>query len=166
NIKNCRNVSNSPLLLNDNSDTDFWKVHYIDNAISNTISHVSTLSNYHYISIGEKNYEYRGTPRHFLKEIYQDEKCGKVCFSRDKTCKCKVYERVLYHNAELAQYKIIYREREPYMFKEYIKASAFSTSSKHSRYYDSDKPYKFKECKKKLLVKGYNLLSIRGFILN
>ncbi|VTJ78692.1 Hypothetical predicted protein, partial [Marmota monax] len=101
NIKNCRKVSTSPLLLNDNSDTDFWKVHYIDNAISNTISHVCTLSNYQYIYIGDKNYEYRETPSHFLKKIYQDEKCGKVLLqcsntithpnihSQDKTCKCK-----------------------------------------------------------------------------
>ncbi|KAM5136346.1 uncharacterized protein ACOB7L_000969 [Callospermophilus lateralis] len=172
----------SPLLHNQNSDKDIWKVLYVYNKTSKNFSQVSTLCNYQCIYIGEKNYECSETHEnislgsnhgkhqcvHFTKNLCKVNKHGEVCHQsskvnihsnihiEDKSYTCKECERTSKKISNLTQHRRIHTEQEPYTFKECVKA--FNQSSNfinHQRIQTEVTPYKCKDCDKAFNISSH-----------
>uniref|UniRef100_A0A8D2CRA4 C2H2-type domain-containing protein n=1 Tax=Sciurus vulgaris TaxID=55149 RepID=A0A8D2CRA4_SCIVU len=168
-------VHSSPLLLNQNSDKDTWKVLYVYNKTSKTFSQLSSLRNYQYIYIGGKNFECSETHEninfgsnpgknhcvHFTKNFGKVSKRGKVCHQsskvsihsdthiEDKPYKCKECERTSKKISNRISHQRIQNGVKPYKCKDCGKA--FNISShliKHQRIHTGEKPYKCKDCGK------------------
>uniref|UniRef100_A0A287CUH1 Uncharacterized protein n=1 Tax=Ictidomys tridecemlineatus TaxID=43179 RepID=A0A287CUH1_ICTTR len=169
-FNDCGKAPMHSLLLNQNSDIDYWKVCNTCNETSNTFSQVSTLSN-QCTYIGENNYKCSKTEKnsssgcnmtehqcgHCAQNSYRDEECGDAfpqCSKlmthpstqgQEVPCKCEECERASNPAVSLPQYSGAYPGREPPKFKECVQASSCSPLSKH-KYHSSDQHYKFKEC--------------------
>ncbi|XP_046311886.1 zinc finger protein 519 isoform X1 [Marmota monax] len=172
-FNDCGKAPMYSILLNENSNIDYWKVCNTCNETSNTFSQVSTLSNQH-TYVGENNYECSKTQEnsssgcnirehqcaHCAQNLYRDDECGNVfpqCSKlmthsstqgQEAPCKCEECERASNPAASLPQYSGAHPGREPPKFKECVQAWSCSPLSKHHRYHSSDQHYKFKECGK------------------
>uniref|UniRef100_A0A287DDT1 Uncharacterized protein n=2 Tax=Ictidomys tridecemlineatus TaxID=43179 RepID=A0A287DDT1_ICTTR len=171
-FNDCGKAPMYSILLNQNSDIDFWKACNTCDETSNTFSQVSMLSNYQCPYIGEKKHECSKTHNNFsfgcnkrehqcghcAQNIYKNEKWENV-FSQctnhhpstqiqEMPCYCEEYETPSYLTASLSQYSGAQPGREPYKFKKCGQAGSSIPLFKHHRYHNSEQHFKFKECGK------------------
>ncbi|XP_047379381.1 zinc finger protein 519-like [Sciurus carolinensis] len=163
------------LLLNQNSDGDFWEACSTCNEASNTFSQVSAPSNYQCTYVGGKEYECSKTQNfsfgcntrkhecaHCAQNLYHDNRCGKVppqCSeliappgtqSQEKPCTCEECERASHPTASPPGHRGAQPAREPRKVKERVQAWSSAPLSKQDGYHSSDQLDKFKECGKTL----------------
>uniref|UniRef100_A0A8D2D2A8 Uncharacterized protein n=1 Tax=Sciurus vulgaris TaxID=55149 RepID=A0A8D2D2A8_SCIVU len=175
-FNNCGKVPVYSLLLNQNSDVDFWEACSTCNEASNTFRSVSAPCSYQCTYVGGEKYECSKTQKNFssgcntrkhecahcAQSLYHDDRCGKVppqCSeliappgtqSQEKPCTCEECERASHPTASPPEHRGAQPAREPRKVKERVQAWSSAPLSKHDGYHSSDQHDKFKECGKTL----------------
>ncbi|XP_008852572.1 zinc finger protein 345-like [Nannospalax galili] len=159
-------------LLNQNTETDIWKVECI-NESTQTVNKSCTINNKQDIHIGGKTYEYIETHKNFNhisnpgkhqhtplpENICEDNRCRKVFCQGLKSIhqssqvqdkyKYKECDQTFSQSSNLTQHQKVHGGEKPYKCKECGKAfNSCSYLNVHQRIHTGEKPYECKECGK------------------
>ncbi|XP_073917069.1 uncharacterized protein isoform X2 [Castor canadensis] len=138
-------LSSYPLLLNQKSDTNIWKVHDISNETRQIFNQGCVIKNYQDIYIGDKIYECNEHHKNFnLGLDPNNHQC--VCFPKN-LYRGKKYEKVLNQCSRLVIHQSPRIQGKPYKCKECGKVFVkCSNLRQHQRIHTGEKPYKCNEC--------------------